>query len=292
MQCPICKKDLEIKNKKIGENEAGEAIYNEFAICRDCKKQWNLDKQREKKKKLAKEALAEKTVGADKAAEKPRKKRPAAEGERTSAERPAQPKKKKKHPVSPENAEKRTASSANPEVPAHPKKKRPNPAAEGERPVRKPRPKTEGSSEEQPSRPHPKKRPATSDRPLLKYAEGQEESREKVRPRPKKKRPEEAKPIHAIDNSSTRIISDEEDELKITAPDLSTPEGEKEQTYSNIPPKHVREKREQEMRENYQNMLDEEDDDDERHFPVVLVVILIFLIIAAAAFAGYWFFLK
>ena len=63
-------------------------------------------------------------------------------------------------------------------------------------------------------------------------------------------------------------------------------------TYSNIPPKHVREKREQEMRENYQNMLDEEDDDDERHFPVVLVVILIFLIIAAAAFAGYWFFLK
>ena len=161
-----------------------------------------------------------------------------------------------------------------------------------ERPIRKPRPKTEGSSEEKPSRPHPKKRPATSDRPLLKYAEGQEESREKVRPRPKKKRPEEAKPVHAIDNSSTRIISDEEDELKITAPDLSTPEGEKEQTYSNIPPKHVREKREQEMRENYQNMLDEEDDDDERHFPVVLVVILIFLIIAAAAFAGYWFFLK
>ena len=49
MQCPICKKDLEIKNKKIGENEAGEAIYNEFAICRDCKKQWNLDKQRAKK---------------------------------------------------------------------------------------------------------------------------------------------------------------------------------------------------------------------------------------------------
>ena len=81
MQCPICKKDLEIKNKKIGENEAGEAIYNEFAICRDCKKQWNLDKQREKKKKLAKEALAEKTVEAGKAAEKPHKKRPAAEGE-------------------------------------------------------------------------------------------------------------------------------------------------------------------------------------------------------------------
>lgn len=145
-----------------------------------------------RKKSLQKKHWLKKTVEAGKAAEKPHKKRPAAEGEKTSAERPAQPKKKKKRPVSPENAEKRTASSANPEVPAHPKKKLDNPAAESERPVRKPRPKTEGSSEEQPSRPHPKKRPATSDRPLLKYAEGQEESREKVRPRPKKKRPEEA----------------------------------------------------------------------------------------------------
>ena len=32
MQCPICKKDLEIKNKKIGENEAGEAIYKSSGI--------------------------------------------------------------------------------------------------------------------------------------------------------------------------------------------------------------------------------------------------------------------
>ena len=32
MNCPICKKELEIKNKKVGETAAGEAIYNEFAI--------------------------------------------------------------------------------------------------------------------------------------------------------------------------------------------------------------------------------------------------------------------
>ena len=56
MNCPICKNELEIKQKKVGENAAGETIYNEFAICHNCKKQWNLDKQREKKKKLAKEA--------------------------------------------------------------------------------------------------------------------------------------------------------------------------------------------------------------------------------------------
>ena len=35
MQCPICKKRiLRSRTKKIGENEAGEAIYNEFAISR------------------------------------------------------------------------------------------------------------------------------------------------------------------------------------------------------------------------------------------------------------------
>ena len=287
MQCPICKKDLEIKNKKVGENEAGEAIYNEFAICRNCKKQWNLDKQREKKKKLAKEAQ---TGKAGETVEKPRKKHPATEGERTSAEHPTQPKKKKKRPISPDATEKQATSVA-PEAPARPKKKRPHPAVEGDKPMRKPRPQTEGSSEERTSKSHPKKRPVDSDRPLLKYAENQENATEEVRPRPKKKRPEEDKPAHKIDNSTTPIISEEENQ-KITTPELPSEEEEKVQTYSNIPPKHVREKREQEMRENYQNMLDDEDEDDERHFPVVLVVILIFLIIAAAAFAGYWFLLK
>ena len=48
MKCPICNHELEIKSKKTGETENGEAIYNEFAICHDCKKQWNLDKQRAK----------------------------------------------------------------------------------------------------------------------------------------------------------------------------------------------------------------------------------------------------
>lgn len=294
MQCPICKKDLEIKNKKVGENEAGEAIYNEFAICRDCKKQWNLDKQREKKKKIAEEALAKKIAEnkeSEGTVEKPRKKRPSSEGERTSAEHPSQPKKKKKRPVSTETADKAVSSSAGPEAPARPKKKRPRPASEGERPVRKPRPQADVSSEESSAKLHQKKRPEDTERPLLKYAEKQENDTEAVHPRPKKKRLEVDSSTYAVDDSKTRVIADEEDDLKITAPDLATDE-EKVQTYSNIPPKHVREKREQEMRENYQNMLDEEDEEDVRHFPVVLVVILIFLIIAAAAFAGYWFFLK
>ncbi len=49
MKCPICGKDLELKNKQIGTSENGEPIFNEYAICRDCRKQWNLDKQRAKK---------------------------------------------------------------------------------------------------------------------------------------------------------------------------------------------------------------------------------------------------
>ena len=49
MKCPICGKELELRNKQIGTNENGDPIFNEYAICRDCKKQWNLDKQRAKR---------------------------------------------------------------------------------------------------------------------------------------------------------------------------------------------------------------------------------------------------
>ena len=63
MKCPICGKELELRNKQIGTNENGDPIFNEYAICRDCKKQWNLDKQRAKRaaaKKAAQEASAKK----------------------------------------------------------------------------------------------------------------------------------------------------------------------------------------------------------------------------------------
>ena len=61
MKCPICGKDLELQKKQIGTNENGDPIFNEYAICRDCRKQWNLDKQRAKKmaaKKAAHKAEA------------------------------------------------------------------------------------------------------------------------------------------------------------------------------------------------------------------------------------------
>ena len=49
MKCPICGNELEIKNKQIGTDNSGDPVFNEYAVCRDCKKQWNLDKQRAKK---------------------------------------------------------------------------------------------------------------------------------------------------------------------------------------------------------------------------------------------------
>lgn len=58
MKCPICGKDLNLQNKQIGTSENGDPIFNEYAICHSCKKQWNLDKQRAKKiaaKKAAEE---------------------------------------------------------------------------------------------------------------------------------------------------------------------------------------------------------------------------------------------
>ena len=48
MKCPICEKDVELQSKQIGRNDDQEPIFNEYAVCFTCKKQWNLDKQNSK----------------------------------------------------------------------------------------------------------------------------------------------------------------------------------------------------------------------------------------------------
>ena len=57
MKCPKCGKDVELQKRQIGLDDNGEPIINEFAICRDCKKKWNLDKQRQKKTAAKPEVL-------------------------------------------------------------------------------------------------------------------------------------------------------------------------------------------------------------------------------------------
>ena len=277
MQCPICKQELEIKNRKVGETENGEAIFNEFAICHDCKKQWNLDKQRAKKQSPAAEE-----------APKPKKKRPRPETANNSANADTPKPRKKKRPV--QNSE----TTANSETTEKPDTARPvqRPDAGEVRPRPKKR-RPEGvakatlseTAEEVAPRPKKKKRPVSSSN----VSEGQ--------PRPKKRSiPSNVKPApramdEPIEEFSDALGKPSEDRPKVKKR-RAIDNTKKEQTYSNIPPKHVRESREKEMRENYQNMLDEDDADEGSGFPTVLVVILILLILAAAAFAGYWFLLR
>ena len=64
MKCPICGKDVELKNRQVGTDENGEPVFNEYAVCRDCKKQWNLDRQRAKK--MAANRLQKRPIPAEK----------------------------------------------------------------------------------------------------------------------------------------------------------------------------------------------------------------------------------
>ena len=56
MKCPSCGKELERMKRQVGTTESGDPIFNEYAVCRDCKKQWNLDRQRARKIAAKKEA--------------------------------------------------------------------------------------------------------------------------------------------------------------------------------------------------------------------------------------------
>ena len=64
MKCPVCGKELEIQKKQVGVDDNKQPIMNEFAICRDCKKKWNLDKQRAKKAQSASSETAKSQAAA------------------------------------------------------------------------------------------------------------------------------------------------------------------------------------------------------------------------------------
>lgn len=113
MKCPICGKDVELQKKQIGTDENGEPIFNEYAVCRDCRKQWNLDKQRAKKMAAKKAAAGQSEDSAKKAPQ------------RTTED--AAPKKKPSEEVA---AKKRAAADG-----AAPRKRPAGEAASGKRPA-------------------------------------------------------------------------------------------------------------------------------------------------------------
>ncbi len=88
MKCPICGNKLEIKNKQIGTDNSGDPVFNEYAVCRDCKKQWNLDKQRAKK--AAAKASAKKAEAADKTSRKKKRERRCSKKRRKQNQKGAQ----------------------------------------------------------------------------------------------------------------------------------------------------------------------------------------------------------
>ena len=92
MKCPICGKELELKKKQVGTDENGNPIFNEYAICRDCKKQWNLDKQRAKRaaKKAEEKAAAEPAQKEEAPVKEAPVKEPAPEKEAPVEETPAE----------------------------------------------------------------------------------------------------------------------------------------------------------------------------------------------------------
>ncbi len=58
----------------------------------------------------------------------------------------------------------------------------------------------------------------------------------------------------------------------------------KEQKYSNIPPKDVRDKREREMKKAYDDMLSVEEDEKVSKAPIVILAIAIIIVAAAIAY--------
>lgn len=108
MKCPKCGKDVILQKKQVGVDENGNPVLNEYAICKDCKKQWNLDKQRAKKSAPKPAASVAKHTEAAPKQEAP--KAPVEKTEETKAteqkkiaehtDEPKQPVQKKKRPAS------------------------------------------------------------------------------------------------------------------------------------------------------------------------------------------------
>ena len=189
MKCPICGKDVILQKKQVGTNENGEPILNQYAICKDCKKQWNLDKQRAKKmaaKKAAENTKKSEAPTTTKAAEK--------SVEQTTVKPNSKGVVKATHPTE----EEKTAKKHRPADSEAPRKRRP---ADGETPKKR-RP----ADSEAPK----KRRPADSEAPKKRRpADG--EAPKKRRPAndeaPKKRRPIE-------DETAQSAVSEEIEEQK------------------------------------------------------------------------------
>ena len=228
MKCPICGKDVELKNRQVGTDENGEPVFNEYAVCRDCKKQWNLDRQRAKKM-AAKKAAAAADTG-----------RKAAEtGHGAAPEAPGSAAVKKAAPGKDEPVKKPVQKNTPAEESPDSKKKsagKPSPEKTGaaKKPAARRKPVPADAEKESPAGSRTRK-PDTDRSKVVPYKKsadaagrtGKAEGSASPKKRPVKKRPEGA----------------------------SSSDHSEEKRYGNIPSEKVRTKREKAVREGYEDML-------------------------------------
>lgn len=227
MKCPICGKDLELQKKQIGTNENGDPIFNEYAICRDCRKQWNLDKQRAKRMAAKKAAQkAEAPADAPHAASATRKVTEKPAENKPSAQKPAA----QKNPEKPVKAAKPAAEKSGASEPAREKRSADQKKSSGRDGARRPAARgTAHSSEE-----------ASAEAPRRKHADGQ------VKRRPK--------PAAGAAEADTKSAPARKPVKKRPVQEAKAGNDE-EKRYSNIPSEKVRTKHEKAVRQGYEDML-------------------------------------
>ena len=217
MKCPICGKDVELQKKQIGTSENGDPIFNEYAICRDCKKQWNLDKQRAKK--MAAKKAAEQAAKA--VSEKP------AAPVKPAEPKAAAPQKKAEPGTAPKAAPKKHHEERPSDSAGKPVKKRPVREHDGEA-ASVSGEKAEGRRRPSGERPEGRRRPS-GEKPK-RPAEHPGKSRTEAPDEHTAKKPVKKRPVRRE-------------------------EAEEEQKYGNIPSEKVRAKHEKAARKGYEEML-------------------------------------
>lgn len=230
MKCPICGKEVELQNKQVGTDASGTPVFHEYAVCRDCKKQWDLDKQRAKKRAEKANASAQKKTG--------------------TPEKPVAPAQK---PIS----EKKSIQKAAPiEKPVENPAERPVNPAHKKNAVSAPKKDSSHEKKTVPQKPSAKAVKPTSEKENVQVAKSTHTKKETA-----------AKATVKRDVTSKAVAGKKESAAQKSAPHSrpsapansstsnTTVNTETEQYYGNIPPEHVRAKRERAVRQSYEEML-------------------------------------
>lgn len=239
MKCPICGKDVELKNRQVGTDENGEPVFNEYAICRDCKKQWNLDKQRAKKA-AAKQAVSP-AAESDGKAEKTKSEAAAAE-EKAAVKKPAANREELTKKVSSEEASAAKSSAAKKAAAAKAvsDKDVSGKDAAAKRPA--PRKKAAGSQSEK----------AAADGSASETGT-RKPAADKTKTAPRKKSSGGTRPVKSGEGASSASVKSRPARKRLE--EASVSEDGEENRLGNIPSEKVRAKREKAVRKGYNDML-------------------------------------